>query len=226
MTEKVSSFRWEYRPRSSLCTHAFHDMNSKKPDIHVLDGWMRATKTPSMHHPRRRNVTTCIGIKEGHIRKTLTKNGELQRKSWECRWRKRKLLEVIVVIFVYIVTEVEGERPRWPRCVLCPICVSASVWCVSRDSKSDSTLLYKDSCAQHHSMSKLQQFPVHSIDCASILSSLLVQIGRMHVCVPSALCSLSSMLPQVKLHAMSCHVIMPCHIMPCAMTYAMPYYMT
>ena len=36
-----NSFRWEYKPRSSLCTHAFHHMD---PDIHVLDGWMPATK--------------------------------------------------------------------------------------------------------------------------------------------------------------------------------------
>ena len=35
--------------RSSLCTHAFHRMDSKDPDVHVLDGWMPATKT----HPSR-----------------------------------------------------------------------------------------------------------------------------------------------------------------------------
>ena len=39
-----SSFGWEYKPRSSLCTHAFHHMDSKDPDIHVLDGWMPTTK--------------------------------------------------------------------------------------------------------------------------------------------------------------------------------------
>ena len=44
-----NSFGWEYKPRSSLCTHAFHRMDSKDPDIHVLDGWMPATKT----HPAR-----------------------------------------------------------------------------------------------------------------------------------------------------------------------------
>ena len=37
-------FRWEYKPRSSLCTHAFHCMDSKHPDIHALEGWMPATK--------------------------------------------------------------------------------------------------------------------------------------------------------------------------------------
>ena len=40
-----NSFGWEYRPRSSLCAHAFHLTDSKDPDIHVLDGWMPATKT-------------------------------------------------------------------------------------------------------------------------------------------------------------------------------------
>ena len=40
-----NSFGWEYKPRSSLCTHAFHRMDSKDPDVHVLDGWMPATKT-------------------------------------------------------------------------------------------------------------------------------------------------------------------------------------
>ena len=36
---------WEYKPRSGLCTHAFHGMDSKDPDIYVLDRWMPATKT-------------------------------------------------------------------------------------------------------------------------------------------------------------------------------------
>ena len=36
--------------------------------------------TSSMHHPRRRNVTTSVvGLKNGHIRKNLTQNGEPQR---------------------------------------------------------------------------------------------------------------------------------------------------
>ena len=39
------SFGWEYKPRSCLCTHAFHRTDSKDPDFHVLDGWMPATKT-------------------------------------------------------------------------------------------------------------------------------------------------------------------------------------
>ena len=40
-----NSCRWEYEWRSSLCPHAFRRMDSKDPDIHVLDGWMLATKT-------------------------------------------------------------------------------------------------------------------------------------------------------------------------------------
>ena len=33
-----NSFGREYKPRSSLCTHTFHYMESKDPDIHVLGG--------------------------------------------------------------------------------------------------------------------------------------------------------------------------------------------
>ena len=40
-----NSFGWDYKLRSSLCTPAFHHTHSKDPDIHVLDGWMPATKT-------------------------------------------------------------------------------------------------------------------------------------------------------------------------------------
>ena len=61
-----NSFGWGYKPRSSLYSHAFHRTDSKDPDIHVLDGWMNAgnKSTPSMHHPRRRNVTTSmVGLK-------------------------------------------------------------------------------------------------------------------------------------------------------------------
>ena len=40
-----TSFGWEYKLRSSLCTHAFHRTHSKDPDIHVLVGRMPASKT-------------------------------------------------------------------------------------------------------------------------------------------------------------------------------------
>ena len=87
----LNSFGWEYKQRSSLCTHAFHRMDSKDPDVHILDAWMPVTKTPSMHHPRRRKVTTSmVGLKSGHIRKkSHPQNGEPQRSSWERRRRRR-----------------------------------------------------------------------------------------------------------------------------------------
>ena len=46
-----NSFGWEYKPRSSLSTHAFHRTDSKDPDVHVLDGWMPATKRHTQHAP-------------------------------------------------------------------------------------------------------------------------------------------------------------------------------
>ena len=39
-----NSFGWEYKPRSSLCTHAFHHTDSKDPDVHVLDSECRQQK--------------------------------------------------------------------------------------------------------------------------------------------------------------------------------------
>ena len=38
-------FGWEYKPRSSLCIHAFHHTDSKDSDMYVRDGWMLATTT-------------------------------------------------------------------------------------------------------------------------------------------------------------------------------------
>ena len=46
--------------------------------------------TPSMHHPWRRNVTTSmVGLKNGHIRKNLTQNGESPRYSWGMQKKKK-----------------------------------------------------------------------------------------------------------------------------------------
>ena len=39
-----NSLWWECKPRSSVCRLAFHCTDWKNPDIHVLDGWMPATK--------------------------------------------------------------------------------------------------------------------------------------------------------------------------------------
>ena len=44
-SDSQNFFRWEYKSRSSLCTHVFHHADSKDPDIYVIDGWMLATKT-------------------------------------------------------------------------------------------------------------------------------------------------------------------------------------
>ena len=82
-----NSFGWECKSRSGLCTHACHGMDLKDPDIHVLDGWMLATKT----HPARtiQNVT-MVGLKNGYTYKNLTQSGEPQRYTWkipECRRR-------------------------------------------------------------------------------------------------------------------------------------------
>ena len=66
---------WEYKLRSSLCTHALHHTDSEDPDILVLDRWIPATKT----HP------ACIIHEDGmwvplwlesnisHICKNLTR---------------------------------------------------------------------------------------------------------------------------------------------------------
>ena len=87
-----NSFGWEYKPRSSLCTHAFHNTESKDPDNHVLAWWNASNKnTPSMHHPWRWNVTiSMVGLKNGHIRKNLSQNDEPQRYSWGMQKMKKK----------------------------------------------------------------------------------------------------------------------------------------
>ena len=86
------SFGSDYKPRSSLCRHALHRTYSNDPDSHVLDGRMPATKTPSTHHPRRRNVTiSMVGLTNSSIRKNLTTNGEPRRYS-RVRRRRRSIM--------------------------------------------------------------------------------------------------------------------------------------
>ena len=47
--------------------------------------------TPNMHYPRRWNVTTSmVRLKNGHVRKNLTQNGEPQRYSWGTQKKKRE----------------------------------------------------------------------------------------------------------------------------------------
>ena len=49
--------------------------------------------TPTMHHPRRRNVTTSmVGLKNGHICKNLIQNGEPQTYSWAHRRRIKMVI--------------------------------------------------------------------------------------------------------------------------------------
>ena len=82
-----------------MCTHVFHCTDSKGPDIHVLDEWLPPTKTPSMHHPWRRNVTTSmVGLKTGHIPKNLTQSGKPHKYSWERGGRRLVLFSMLIFI--------------------------------------------------------------------------------------------------------------------------------
>ena len=79
--------------------------------VHMCIPWHRLTRlwhscprwvnvgnkdTPSVHHPWRWNVTTSIaGLKNGHIDKNLTQNGEPQRYYWEHR-RSRNISSKMV----------------------------------------------------------------------------------------------------------------------------------
>ena len=50
--------------------------------------------TPSTHHPRRRNVTTLmVGLKNGHIRKNLTENGDIAGEHR--RRRRRRMINIL-----------------------------------------------------------------------------------------------------------------------------------
>ena len=77
-----------------VCAHnyAFHRMDLKDPDTHVLVRWMPATKnTPSKHHPRRWNVTTHTAVlKNGHRCKNFTKRWWSLEMYLETRKKKKK----------------------------------------------------------------------------------------------------------------------------------------
>ena len=86
-----NSFGWAYNPRSSLCTHAFHRIDKKS--------WRSCRRrvnagnknTFSMHHPRRRNVTTSVvGSKTCQLRKDVAQYGEAQRCGWGAQKKKMK----------------------------------------------------------------------------------------------------------------------------------------
>ena len=86
-----NSFGWEYKLRSSLCTHAFHRADFWHSCRRRVNAGNK--NTPSMHHPRRWNVTTsAVGLKNGHIHKSLIPNGEPQRYSWGTQKKKPALL--------------------------------------------------------------------------------------------------------------------------------------
>ena len=67
---------WEYKLRSSLCTHAVHHTNWKDPDIHVLDGWKVVTNNKNTQHAPSMKLE-CVypygWIKNGHIHKISPK---------------------------------------------------------------------------------------------------------------------------------------------------------
>ena len=82
-----NSFCWEYKPRSSLCTHAFHRRDSKDPDIHVLYWWMPVIKTNPACTTHEHRVWLPLWLDENNVR--YQKNLSLkvvnpQRYSWEC----------------------------------------------------------------------------------------------------------------------------------------------
>ena len=60
-----NSFGWEYKPRSSLCTHAFHRTDSKDHDVHVLEGECRQQK----HNQHALSTKTECDYLNGWIKK-------------------------------------------------------------------------------------------------------------------------------------------------------------
>ena len=68
----IKTLRWAYKPRSSLCTHAYHRTDSKDPDIYVLDGWMLATKTHQACTIHQSGRWQPQWLDYGHISKNLT----------------------------------------------------------------------------------------------------------------------------------------------------------
>ena len=79
--------------RGLVYGQAFHHMDSKDPDIHVLDRWIPATKThlACTIHEDGMWLPEWLDLKNCHMWKDLTQNGVPQRSSWECRRRRRGL---------------------------------------------------------------------------------------------------------------------------------------
>ena len=68
----IKTLGWAYKPRSSLCTHAFHRTDSIDPDIYVLDGWMPATITHPACTIHQGGRWLLQWLDYGYIRKNLT----------------------------------------------------------------------------------------------------------------------------------------------------------
>ena len=77
-----NSFRWEYKSRSSLCTHAFHRWDWR---IMTFMSWTGECwkQKHTQHAPSVKTECDYLsgGFKNGHIHKDLTQNGEPQRYS-------------------------------------------------------------------------------------------------------------------------------------------------
>ena len=79
-----------HKPKSSLCTHAFHRTDSKDSDIHALDGWKQQQKQTQQAQSRRWNVTTSmVGLKRSTYAKISPKMVNPRDTAGEHRRRRR-----------------------------------------------------------------------------------------------------------------------------------------
>ena len=94
-----------------------------KRSWHSCPRWVNASNknTPSMHHPQRQNVTTSmVGLKNSHIGKNLTQNGEPQRYSWGTQKKKEKLCPCFYSCCVFF----QNRREKSTRFLL----TSSNTW--------------------------------------------------------------------------------------------------
>ena len=76
-----NSYGFEYKPRPSLCTHAFHRKDWKDPDVHVLEGKKFRRQKHTRHAQSTKTECDYLNgwiLKNSHIRKNLTQNDEPQ----------------------------------------------------------------------------------------------------------------------------------------------------
>ena len=70
-----------------------------------------------VYHPQRRNVTTSMfGLKNDHMRKNLTQNGEPQRSSWGSRKEimyffnlKKRIIYLFIIFTEQVIFDCEKE---------------------------------------------------------------------------------------------------------------------